>query len=599
MSERKLPKRSEVPTKDTWDLTPLFKTDAAWERAFKDVEKKLTGFRKFRGKLGGGAKLVRKCLDFDVSIDKICDALGTYAHLKMTEDLTNSRYVGYVERFTSLASKAMQEASFLRPELLSLSKTKLQQYLKSKDLAPFRFNLEKILRQQPHVLSEKEEKLLALGTEAGEAASKAFEQLNNSDLKFGRTKCDGQEIDLTHSSFRSCLESTNRAEREAAFRQYYKEFEAHQNTLAATLGSSVHNDLFHARARNHKTCLDAALFGDNVPRAVYTNLVKTVRSNLEPLHRYHELRRKKLGLKEIHHFDTYVPILADMKMHHTFDQGAKLILEALAPLGPEYVKALARGFESRWVDRYENAGKRSGAFSSGSYESPPYIMMNFKDDVIDDVFTLAHEAGHSMHTWHAARAQEYQNFNYTIFVAEVASTFNEQLLGEHMLKQATDKRVRAYLVNREIDAIRGTLVRQTMFAEYELVIHELAEKGEALTVDRLRGEYRKLLDVYFGPDFKIDEELSLEGLRIPHFYRAFYVYKYATGISAAIALADRVLKGGKRELDDYLGFLKAGGSKYPLEILKSAGVDMTRPAPVKTALARMSQLVGELEGLLD
>lgn len=595
----KLPKRSEVPATDTWDLSPLFKSDAAWERGYKEAEKKLAGFAKFRGKLGTSAKLLRACLDFDVEVDRACDALGNYASLKMTEDLTNSTYVGYEERFSALVSKAMQATSFLAPELLALPDAKLQKYLKAKELQPYRFNLEKIMRQKAHVLSEPEEKLLALGVEAHQAASKAFEQLHDADMKFGHLKdADGRDVELTHGSYRSFLESPKRDVREAAFRQYYKAFEGHQNTLAATLGSSVHLDLFHARARKYANCLDAALYSDNVPRSVYTNLIKTVRANLAPMHRYFELRRKKLKLKRLHAFDTYVPILADLKVNHTFDQASKLILDALHPLGKEYVSALAKGFQSRWVDRYENVGKRSGAFSSGSYESYPYIMMNFKNDVLDDVFTLAHEAGHSMHSYYAARAQPYQSYSYTIFVAEVASTFNEQLLGDHMLANVTDPRMRTFLINREVDAIRGTLVRQTMFAEYELVIHELAENGEALTVERLRAEYQKLLEAYFGPAFTLDPELSLEGLRIPHFYHSFYVYKYATGISAAIALADRVTKGGQRELDDYLGFLKAGGSKYPLQILKDAGVDMTRPAPIVTALKRMEKLVGELSELL-
>jgi oligoendopeptidase F len=563
------------------------------------MERKLTGYRKFRGKLGRSASVLRRCLDFDVQMDRAFERLGTYANLRMCEDLTNSTYVGYVSRVTNLVSRAMQEASFIRPELLSLPKTRLARYLQAKELAPYRFNLEKIVRQKPHVLTEGEERLLALQVEPGQAASNAFQQLNNSDMKFGSVKdADGREIELTHGSFRELLESPDRRVREASFRQYYAEFRAHENTLAATLASSVHQDVFHARARNHKGCMNGALFDDNVPRSVYTNLIKTVRANLPAVHRYFEVRRRALDLPDIHHYDTYVPILADLRARHTFAQAVEVILAALQPLGAEYVRALEKGFRTRWVDRYENQGKRSGAFSSGSFDSPPYILMNFKDDVLDDVFTLAHEAGHSMHSHHAARAQPYQSWSYTIFVAEVASTFNEQLLGDHMLERATDDRTRAYLINREIDAIRGTLVRQTMFADFEMVIHDLAEAGEALTLERLRSEYRKLLEIYFGPDFAIDTELEIECLRIPHFYHAFYVYKYATGISAAIALADRVKRGGKKELGEYLGFLKAGGSTFPLDILRDAGVDMTRPGPVQTAMKRLEARVAELSELL-
>jgi oligoendopeptidase F len=597
--DRALVKRSDVSEKDTWDLKPLFPSDAAWERAFKDIEKRIKGYAKFKGKLGGSAKVLRACLEFDSATERAMDRLAVYASLKMCEDLTNSKYVAGEARVTNLASRAMQVSSYIAPEILALPQKKLDQYLKSKELEPYRFNLEKLVRQKPHVLSEKEEKLLALNAEASMATSNIFEQLENSDLKFGKiSDADGRETELTNESFRPFLESPSRAVREKAFRQYYAEFEAHKHTLAATLAGSVHNDVFHARSRGYKSCLDSALFADNVPRAVYSNLIKTVRANLPVVHRYYDLRRRALKLPDIHHYDTYVPILSDLKARHTFDAAVALILEALKPLGPEYLKVLEKGFASRWVDRYENKGKRSGAFSSGMYDSPPYMLMNFKEDVLDDVFTLAHEGGHSMHSYLSAKAQPYHTSGYKIFVAEVASTFNEQLLSDHMVGRATDDRLRAYLINREVDAIRSTLVRQTMFADFEMVIHDLAEAGEALTIDRLRAEYRKLLEIYFGPDFALDTELELECLRIPHFYRAFYVYKYATGISAAIALASRVTKGGAKELSAYLGFLKAGGSKWPLDILKDAGVDMSKPAPIQTAMKRLESRVGELEELL-
>lgn len=599
MTQRALVARSEVPKRDTWDLKPLFTSDAAWERAFKDLEKRLRGYAKFKGKLGRSASMLRACLEFDHATERAMDRLAVYASLKMCEDLTNSKYVAYEGRITSLASRAMEASSYISPEILALPKKRLDRYLKSKELSPHRFNLEKLVRQKPHVLSQSEERLLALSAESGQATSNIFEQLENSDLKFGKVAdTDGREAELTNESFRSFLESPDPAVREKAFRQYYVQFEGHKHTLAATLAGSVHNDVFHARARNHETCLDSALFSDNVPRTVYTNLIKTVRANLPAVHRYYDLRRRALGLEEIHHYDTYVPILSDLKSRNTFEEAVALVLEALSPLGPEYLRALRKGFASRWIDRYENKGKRSGAFSSGMYDSPPYMLMNFKEDVLDDVFTLAHEAGHSMHSYLSARAQPYHMSHYTIFVAEVASTFNEQLLSEHLLSRATDDRMRAFLINREIDAIRSTLVRQTMFADFELVIHELAESGEALTIDRLRSEYRKVLQVYFGPGFALDAELELECLRIPHFYHAFYVYKYATGISAAIALATRVRSGRARDLEAYLGFLRSGGSRWPLQALKDAGVDMSRPAPIQTAMTQLETRVAELEELL-
>jgi oligoendopeptidase F len=340
------------------------------------------------------------------------------------------------------------------------------------------------------------------------------------------------------------------------------------------------------------------LFHDNVPRSVVDNLIASVHRHLPALYRYYDLRRRKMKLREIHHYDTYVPILSELKTRHTWQQAVRLVLEAIEPLGDEYRQALEKGLNGRWTDRYPNQGKQSGAFSSGSYDGDPYILMNYQSDVLDHVFTLAHEAGHSMHSYYSARHQPFQYYNYTIFVAEVASTFNEQLLARHMIRRARSDKQRAFLVNREIDSIRGTILRQTMFAEFEGITHALVEAGEPLTVDRFQSEYRKLLELYFGPEFALDPELSLECFRIPHFYRAFYVYKYATGLSAAIALAERVTTGGPKELDDYLGFLKGGSSKYPLDLLRDAGVDMEKPGPVDTALAYFERLVGELEELL-
>jgi oligoendopeptidase F len=336
-----------------------------------------------------------------------------------------------------------------------------------------------------------------------------------------------------------------------------------------------------------------------VPMSVYENLIQSVHDNLPTLHRYYDVRRRALKLKDIHHYDTYVPIFSDVSKKHTWDQAVEVVVEALEPRGEQYTRELERGLTTaRWCDRYPNAGKQSGAFSYGTYDAEPYIMMNYQPDVLDHVFTLAHEAGHSMHSYFSAKNQPFQYYGYTIFVAEVASTFNEQLLLKHMIARAKNKKEKAYLINHAIDEIRGTIIRQTMFAEFEKIIHALVEAGEPLTVDTLRREYRKLLDLYFGPDFAIDPELELECLRIPHFYRAFYVYKYATGLSAAIALSERVTRGGKEELDAYLSFLKGGCSKYPLDLLRDAGVDMETPEPVNAAMGRFGQLVEELDELV-
>jgi oligoendopeptidase F len=395
------------------------------------------------------------------------------------------------------------------------------------------------------------------------------------------------------------LQSPDRRVRKEAFHRYYTQYQGHRHSLAASLNGSVQRDVYYAKVRKYDSALSAALFHDKVPVTVYDNLITAVRGNLPAVYRYYELRRKRMGLKSIHHYDTYVPILSNLEKRHTWDQAVSVVVDSLEPLGDEYCRELHRGLTTaRWSDRYPNRGKQSGAFSSGTFDGAPYILMNYQPRVLDHVFTLAHEAGHSMHSFYSAKAQPYQYYNYTIFVAEVASTFNEQLLARHMMAKAKTKNERAFLLNRMIDGIRGTIIRQTMFAEFERLIHAHAEKGEPLTVDLLCSEYRKLLDTYFGPEFAIDEELPLECLRIPHFYRAFYVYKYATGLSAAIALAERVTKGGATELNDYLGFLKGGCSKYPLDLLRGAGVDMEQPGAVDTALRLFDSLVSELEDLL-
>jgi oligoendopeptidase F len=409
----------------------------------------------------------------------------------------------------------------------------------------------------------------------------------------------GESVELSHATLSSFMRSPSRTVRKRAFHQYYEQFQGHQNSLAAAYASSVQKNVYYERARGYPSAREASLFHDNVPVAVYDNLIAAVRAKLPAVYKYFDLRRRKMRLRDIHHYDTYVPILSELDTRHTWQQAVSTVTASLAPLGDDYCSALAEGLNGRWCDRYPNQGKRSGAFSSGSYEGWPYILMNYQPEVLDHVFTLAHEAGHSMHTYLSAKHQPYEYYNYTIFVAEVASTFNEQLLSRHLMHKAGrgDKQ-RAYLINREIDAIRGTIIRQTMFAEFEKIAHALVEAGEPLTVDCLRTEYGKLLADYFGPDFVIDEELKLECLRIPHFYNAFYVYKYATGLSAAIALSERVVTGGKRELDDYLSFLQGGCSKWPLELLRGAGVDMARPEPVETALNYFERLVAELDGLL-
>lgn len=595
----KTPIRSEVAVGDTWDLSSLYKSDADWEKDFSKFQKEFKGYADFEGTLKDSPEAIANCLKFDLKLDRLAEKLGTYAFLKTAEDQANSHYQGLVARFQSVASQAGQAASYIRPEILAIPKATIDEWIESPTLKPFKLVLQRIVRYKKYTLSRKEERLLAMQSEMASTASHTFRQLNDADLKFGSLKNDeGQTVELTNANFTSFLLSPDRKVRKAAFHQYYDGFQAHENTLSATLRGSIHTGVYYAKARGYDSALQQALFPDNVPISVYENLISTVRSHLPSVHRYLEMRRKKMKIKTIHHYDTYVPILADNQQTHTWDQATDVVMESLQPLGSEYCGVLEKGLRGRWCDRYPNVGKQSGAFSCGTYDADPYIMMNFKPKVLNDVFTLTHEAGHSMHSYMSAKKQPFTYYNYTIFVAEVASTFNEQLLAHHLMKKAKKPADLAALINHEVDSIRATIVRQTMFAEFEMRTHAMAEAGEALTVQSIRAVYRELLDAYFGPNFVIDDQLSLECFRIPHFYRAFYVYKYSTGLAAAIALSRRVLEGGASELKDYLNFLSSGCSKDPLDLLKGAGVDMTTPEPIETALNHFGTLVKQLEELV-
>jgi oligoendopeptidase F len=596
---KQLPPRSKVKPSDCWNLGSLFRSDAAWESAFKKWESEIPGYDRFAGHLGESSKALAECLEFDIRLDRVGERLGTYAFLKTAEDTANSAYQRMVGRYRNAASRAGQAASFIRPEIMAIPAATMKKFIAAKELTPHRITLERILRYKPHTLTKGEEKLLAMQAEMSETANHVFRQLADADLKFGLVKNEkGELVELSNATFSVFLHSPKRVVRKAAFHQYYAQYKGHENVLAAALAGSIERDVYYAKARGYESALAGALFHDNVPAAVYDNLIAAVHKHLPALYRYFELRRQKMRLPDVHHYDTYVPILSELETRHTWDQAVKVVVRSLEPLGSDYCGVLEGGINNGWCDRYPNQGKQSGAFSSGSFDGDPYIMMNYQPEVLDHVFTLAHEAGHSMHSYFSAKHQPYQYYNYTIFVAEVASTFNEQLLSRHLMEKARSREERAYLVNRDIDAIRGTIIRQTMFAEFEKIAHATVESGEPLTVEKFKEIYRGLLTLYFGPDFVIDDELALECFRIPHFYRAFYVYKYATGLSAAIALSQRVLNGGRRELGDYLSFLKGGCSKFPLDLLRDAGVDMEKPKPVETALGHFGKLVEELDSLL-
>ncbi len=599
MDETKTPTRDQIPDSDKWDLSHLFTNADKWSEDFAWVQTAFPRLTTWKGRVGESAVTLAELLEFEKTIDLKIERVYHYASLQLAENSANPEYLARMGQLQNLLTVIGEATAFLVPEIQAIADETFAQYLEDPALAEWRNRLQKIRRMKPHILSEKEERLLALGSSALDGYDDTFSQLTDVDMKFGLLLDEkGEERPLTQSSYSSFLVKRDHALRKRAFHKFYAEFQDHQFTLAATLSYSVKADVFRARARNYPSAREASLFKDDIPVAVYDNLCASVRGNLEPLYRYYDLRRRVLGLAELHPYDTYVPLVAEIETDVSFDEAIEKVLASLAPLGAEYVESLGVGLRGRWCDRYESKGKRSGAFSSGSFGAPPYILMNYKHDVFSDVYTLAHEAGHSMHTWFAQRHQRYQDADYPIFLAEVASTFNEELLTHHLLEQSGDSKMRAYIINRQIDDIRGTLFRQTMFAEFENVIHAIEERGEALTLDVFKAEYRKLLEAYFGPGVALDPELDLECLRIPHFYSAFYVYKYATGVSAAIALAERVLSGVPGAVEAYLGFLKSGGSKFPLETLETAGVDMRSPAPVESTLRLFDRRLTELEALL-
>lgn len=593
-----VPKRSEIPEAHKWDLQKLFASDADWEVGLKAFAARSDEVDSYRGTLNKSDTQLRAALDYVHEIGLLEERLGYYAHLRVAEDVGDSAAQGRMARYMSVAAAFQARSSFLTPEIQAIPDATINAWLEGEPLAPYRIYLRKLLRYKPHVLSDKEERLLAMQSEFSQTARSGFGALTDVDMDFGEIATADGSRPLTHASYAAFMQDPDRSIREKAYKQYIAAFNAHKHTLATLYNGSVQLDVYHARARNYPSAIEAALFHDDVPVTVYDQLVESVRSALPTLHHYYNVRRRALKLDTLHLYDTRVPLVPDIKTNYSYEQATALILDSLAPLGNEYVDTLREGLLGRWVDRYENKGKRSGAFSAASFSGDPYILMNYKDDVLGDVFTLTHEAGHSMHSWYSVRHQPFQHYNYTIFVAEVASTFNEQLLARKMMADAGEGPLKAYLINKQIDDMLATLFRQTMFAEFEKTTHAMVERQEPLTVDSLTDAYRRLLTDYFGPDVALEEHSPLEGLRIPHFYNAFYVYKYATGMSAALALCEQVVNGSRTDRDRYLDFLKSGGSKFPLEQLCDAGVDMTTPEPVTTALQRFSELVKELEALV-
>lgn len=595
MKITKIPARNEIEKKDKWDLSSLYLTENDWEMDLTLIPDLTKEILSYKGRLSESPDTLRNALDTYCRLLMIFETTGNYAFLLTAGDAEDSTNQDKYGRYIMTATAAEAEISFFVPEIQAIDEKLLSEWCQRPDFNDYKIYLSKLSRLKPYILSEKEERILSLESESGSAFQKSFSMLTNVDINYGKVRTEAGLLPLTQTTWSSFMESPDRNVRKAAYNKFYKAFDQHKNTIATLYTASVQHDVFEAKSRGYKSAREMALFPDKVPESVYDNLVSTVRENLAPLHKYYALRKELLGLKDLRHYDVYVPLVKDVKKVTPYNEAVEILRKALSPLGEDYTSILCDGLQNGWVDRYENKGKRSGAFSSGSYIGNPYILMNYKEDVLRDVFTLAHEGGHSMHSWYSTHSNAFMHYDYTIFEAEVASTFNEQLVFEYLLNNTEDENLKKYLICSRASDIIATLYRQTMFAEFEHKAHSLVENGTPLSADVLRKEYRNLLETYFGPEMIFEKTSDLEGLRIPHFYNAYYVYKYATGISASLALSNRVLKGGEKEKQDYFTFLRSGGSRYPIESLKVAGVDMTESKPIKDAIDTFANLVNQIE----
>lgn len=597
---KQLPKRDEIPEALTWRLEDIFASDEEWKEEFQSLKRDITQITKFKGKLDESAETLLQALQLQDELSERLGKLYVYAHMRTDQDTTNSFYQGLNAQAENLLTKASSLFSFIVPEIIDMPEEKLQKYVRENEkLQGYQKVFDDINRSRPHVLSEKEEALLAEASEPMGTGSQTFSMLNNADLTFPAiTNEDGEKVELTHGRYSTFLESAKRTVREEAFNAMYDTYDSFKNTFASTLSGTVKTHNFNAKVRNYDSARQAALDNNHIPEEVYDNLVEAVNERLPLLHRYARLRKKLLGVDELHMYDLYTPLVQDVKMPVKYDEAQKYVLEALKPLGEDYKEILETAFRDRWIDVEENKGKRSGAYSSGTYATNPYILMNWQDD-INNTFTLAHELGHSVHSYYSRKYQPYRYGNYSIFVAEVASTTNEALLNDFLLNHLEDEKKKLYILNHFLEGFRGTVFRQTMFAEFEHKIHVMAQDGEALTAEKLTEVYYELNKKYFGEDVVSDEKIGLEWARIPHFYMNYYVYQYATGYSAATALSKQILDGEEGAVERYLGFLQSGSSADPIDVLKKAGVDMTRKQSILDALDVFEEKLAEMEKLLD
>ena len=597
----KLPRRDQVSVEDTWDLVPLYDSVESWEASFAECEARMPDVASYQGRLGESASVLSAALQVWLAAQRHAEKVYVYAHLKADEDLGVGQHQQMLDRARGLYARLSAAGSYIAPEIMRIPDETMAVWLDDEALVPYRFWLEKVLRHKPHTLSPEEERLMALVAEPLGALERIYSVLKNVDLAARLPDVRDEEgtTQLSHATFIRLQESPDRNVRREAFRAYYGEWHGNRATVAAALDGAVRTHQFEARVRGFDSCLEASLFEDRVTVDVYRALIDAVHDALPAFYRYMALRKRLLGVETMHMYDVYVPVVDAQAPRYTFNEAQEVILTALEPLGSEYVETLRKGLASRWVDRYENIGKRSGAYSSGCYDSPPYILLNYTGTT-DAMFTLAHEAGHSMHSWFAKQTQPYHLAQYAILVAEVASTANESLLTEHLLDVTEDRQTRAYLVDRYLDSFRATLFRQVMFAEFEWQIHRMVEEGGALTPDTLDEAYFDLVRLYYGDAIAFDEAdrpISWEWARVDHFFYDFYVYKYATGMASAIALARRILRDGESARRRYLDLLRAGGNGYPLDLLRRAGVDLTTPQPVSEALQEFERMVDLLTEL--
>lgn len=592
--------RQEVEEKYLWNVEEIYPSYEAWQQEKEETEKKYVDFDyagKYKGNLGDKQALL-SLLSFENEGMRKVEKLYLYASMKRDEDLRNARYTSAVAQMQSLVTKLMSKTAFVEPELTALPEDKLQAYIKDKDFADYDYMLTKIDKSKKYVLSEGEEKLLALASEATDGYHAVFSMLDNADLNLEEATFKGKTEKITHGGYGVVLHQGNAAERKEWFEKYYAAYIRIIHALSQTYYGNVKKDVFFCRARGYESCLSMALHGEDVPEIVYNNLIDAVNEALPTMHHYIALRKKVLGLKEQHMYDIYAPLVENADLSLSYEEAYDLVVEGLAPLGKDYQALLRRAKDERWIDVCETEGKKSGAYSTGAYETHPYVLLNYQKTT-NEIFTIAHEMGHSIHTYKSSAAQPYSKADYTIFLAEIASTVNEVLLLKYLLSKATDKKMKKYLLNYYMDMIRATLFRQTQFAEFEQIVHKMAEDGEPLTDENLCDTYYKLNQKYYGDAIVHDKEISYEWARIPHFYRSFYVYKYATGIISAISIAHRVLTEGETAVQDYFKFLSGGCSTDPVSILKWAEVDLTTKKPFETAMAEFASALDEFEKLCD